>query len=66
VCAASKLPRLAVASDKVYQLLSQGRLFSPASPTTKTGRHDIAKSGVKHQNSKLKKKSKLTISAIDF
>jgi hypothetical protein len=28
----------------------------PASPTTKTGRHDIAESGVKHQNSKLKKK----------
>ena len=37
--------RLAVASDKVYQLLAQGRWFSagtPASSTTKTGRHDIA------------------------
>jgi hypothetical protein len=34
--------RLAVASDKVYQLLAHGRLFSPASSTTKTGRHDIA------------------------
>ena len=37
--------RLAVASDKVYQLLAHGRWFSPGSPassTTKTGRHDIA------------------------
>jgi hypothetical protein len=37
--------RLAAASDKVYQLLAQGRWFSlgtPASFTTKTGRHDIA------------------------
>ena len=29
-------------SDKVYQLLARGRWFSPASSTTKTGRHDIA------------------------
>jgi hypothetical protein len=37
--------RLATASDKVYQLLAEGRWFSsgtPASSTTKTGRHDIA------------------------
>jgi len=37
--------RLAVASDKVYQLLAQGRWFflgTPAFSTTKTGRHDIA------------------------
>jgi hypothetical protein len=34
--------RHAVASDKVYQLLAHGRWFSPASSTTKTGRHDIA------------------------
>jgi hypothetical protein len=37
--------RLAAGSDKVYQLLTHGRWFSPgtpASPTTKTGRHDIA------------------------
>jgi len=37
--------RLAVASDKVYQLLAHGRWFSlgtPASSTTKTSRHDIA------------------------
>jgi len=47
--------RLAVASDKVYQLLAQGRWFSPASPTTETGRHDIAeillKVALKHQKS---------------
>jgi len=34
--------RLAAASDKVYQLLAHGRWFSPASSTTKCGRHDIA------------------------
>jgi hypothetical protein len=34
--------RLAAASDKAYQLLAHGRWFSPASSTTKTGRHDIA------------------------
>jgi hypothetical protein len=36
--------RLAVASDKDYQLLAYGRWFSPGTPassTTKTGRHDI-------------------------
>ena len=34
--------RLAAASDKVYQLLAHGRWFSPGTPassTTKTGRH---------------------------
>ena len=45
---------LAVASDKAYQLLAQCRWFSPASSTTKTGRHDIAeillKVALKHQN----------------
>jgi hypothetical protein len=30
-----------------HQLLAHGRWFSPASSTTKTGRHDIAESGVK-------------------
>jgi hypothetical protein len=33
------------ASDKVYQLLAQGRWFSPGTPassTTKAGRYDIA------------------------
>jgi len=37
--------RLVAASDKAYQLLAHGRWFSlgtPASSTTKTGRHDIA------------------------
>jgi len=46
--------RLAAASDKVYQLLAHGQWFSqgiPASSTTKTGRHDIAESGIKHQKS---------------
>jgi hypothetical protein len=41
----SRRTRLAAASDKVYQLLAQGRWFSPGTPassTTKTGRHDIA------------------------
>jgi hypothetical protein len=36
---------LAAASDKVYQLLAHGRWFTPGTPassTTKTGRHDIA------------------------
>jgi hypothetical protein len=28
---------------EVYQLLAHGRWFSPASSTTKTGCHDIAK-----------------------
>ena len=48
-----------LASDKVYQLLAHGRWFSPdtpASSTTKTGRHDIAeiflKVALKHQKSK--------------
>ena len=37
--------RLTAASDKVYQLLAHGRWLSPGTPassTTKTGRHDIA------------------------
>jgi len=45
---------LAAASDKVYQWLAHGRWFSPGTPassTTKTGRHDIAESGVKHNKS---------------
>jgi hypothetical protein len=51
--------RLAAASDKVYQLLAHGRRFSPGTPassTTKTGRHDIAeillKVALKHKKSK--------------
>jgi hypothetical protein len=50
--------QLAAASDnKVYQLLAQGRWFSPGTPpssTTKTGRHDKAESGIKHQKFKFK------------
>ena len=43
--------RLTAASDKVYHLLAHGRcsLGTPAASTTKTGRHDIAESGVKPQ-----------------
>jgi len=50
--------RLAAAGDQVYQLLAHGLWFSsgsPASSTTKTGRHDIAeillKVALKHQQS---------------
>jgi hypothetical protein len=50
--------RLAAASDKVYQLHAHGQWFSPGTPassTTKTGRHDIAeillKLVLKHQKS---------------
>ena len=55
---------LAATSDKVYQLLAHGRWFypgTPASSTTKTGRHDKAeillKVALKHQKSKSKIKS---------
>jgi hypothetical protein len=46
--------QLTAASDKVYQLLAHGLWFSPGTPvssTTKTGRHDITESGVKHYKS---------------
>jgi hypothetical protein len=46
------------ASDKVYQLLAHGRWFSPASSTTKTGRHDIAEILLKVAKKKKKKKKK--------
>jgi hypothetical protein len=59
--------RLAAASDKVYQLLAQGRWFSPGTPassTTKTGRHDLAeillKVALKHQKINQFKKKKWT------
>jgi hypothetical protein len=49
-------------SDKVYQLHAHGRWFSPGTPassTTKTGRHDIAeillKVALKHHKSKKNK-----------
>jgi hypothetical protein len=45
-------------NDKVYQLLAHGQWFSPGTPassTTKTGRHDMAeillKVALKHQKS---------------
>ena len=46
--------RLAATSDKAYQLLAHGWWFSPGTPassTTKTGRHDMAESGVRHNKS---------------
>ena len=38
----AQLCKFATSSKKVYQLLAHGRWFSPASSTTKPGRHDIA------------------------
>jgi hypothetical protein len=53
--------RLAAASDKVYQLLTHGRWFSPGTPvssTTKTGCHYIAEILLKVAlNTKIQKKS---------
>ena len=56
--------RRAAASDKVYQLLAHGRWFSPGTPassTTKTGRHDIdeilLKVALKHTQKKLNEPS---------
>jgi hypothetical protein len=50
---------IAAANGKVYQLLSHGRWLSPGTPassTTKTGRHDIVeillKVALKHKKSK--------------
>jgi hypothetical protein len=45
LCKLQKKGALAATSDKVYQLLAQGRWFSPGTPassTTKTSRNDIA------------------------
>ena len=53
--------RLTAVSYKVYQMLAQGRWFSPGTPassTTKSGRHDIAeillKVALKHKKSNKK------------
>ena len=53
--------QLASASDKVYQLLTHGRWFSPGTPasaTTKAGYHDITeillKMPLKHTHTKIK------------
>jgi hypothetical protein len=63
---------LATASEKVYQLLAHGRWFSPGTPassTTKTGRHDIAeiflKVALKHQKSKSNHQPFVLISALE-
>jgi hypothetical protein len=58
--------RLAAASDKVYQLFAHGRWFStgtPASSTTKTGRHDIAEILLKVvlNNKNFKKNQSITL-----
>jgi hypothetical protein len=58
-------------SDKVYQLLSHGRWFSPGTPvssTTKTGCHDIAEIllKVKHQNSNSKFSCVMTSCILHF
>jgi hypothetical protein len=59
---------LAAASDKDYQLLAHGRWISPGTPassTTKTGRHDIAEIFLKHQKSnQIKSKTKVYFPAI--
>jgi len=58
--------RLAAASDKVYQLLAQGRWFSPGTPassTTKIGCHDIAEILLKVAlNTKIQFKFKFKVS----
>jgi len=62
------LLEITAASDKAYQLLAHGRWFSPSTPassTTKTGRHDIAeillKVALKHQKSKLNQSNLLEV-----
>jgi hypothetical protein len=55
--------RLAATSDKVYQLLAHGGWFSPGTPassTTKTGRHDIAEILLKVALNTKNQKSKST------
>jgi hypothetical protein len=54
----TQVEQLAITIDKVYQLLVQGRWFSPGTPassTNKTGCYDIAeillKMALKHQTS---------------
>jgi hypothetical protein len=60
---------LATASDTVYQLLAHGWWFSPGTPassTTKAGRHDIAeillKVALKHKKSKINQPDNLIYS----
>jgi hypothetical protein len=61
--------RLTAASDKVYQLLAQGRWFSPGTPassTIKTGRHDIAEILLKVALNTPKKINQSMIGALNF
>ena len=61
--------RFAAASDKVYQLLAHCRWFSlgtPAFSTTRTGCHDIAESGAKHQILKSIKSNHIYINLSTF
>ena len=66
--------RLPAASDKVYQLFVHGRWFSPGTPassTTKTGRHDIAeiflKMALNTKNQiKIKSFNHLAFQSLDF
>ena len=58
--------KIAASCDRVYQLLAHGRWFSPGTPasfTTKIGRHDIAeillKVALKHQKSNQIKSNKI-------
>jgi hypothetical protein len=58
--------RLAAASDKAYQLLVHGRWFSlgtPASSSTKTGRHDIAEILLKVKLNNKNQKQSITTGA---
>jgi hypothetical protein len=61
--------RLAAASDKVYQLVAHGRWFSPGTPassTTKAGRHDIAEILLKVALSTKKNQIKIKSSITDI
>ena len=60
--------RLAAASDKVYQLHAQGPWVSPGTPassTTKTGRHDIAEIFLKVALSTINQINNIKLSQFD-
>jgi hypothetical protein len=60
--------RLAAASDTVYQLHAHGRWFSPGTPassTTKTGRHDIAEIFLKVALSTINQINNIKLSQFD-
>jgi hypothetical protein len=61
--------RLSAASDKVYQLHAHGRWFSPGTPassTTKTGRHDIAEIFLKVALSTINQINNIKLSQFDW